>query len=150
MRVPGEGQSGNAQRDACNEEKTSHRQDRTAEARARAESSKRPWQHAAEKHCDEYHGVEHAGDISKAALGQRVINRTAIRRLVNHSAEGTRYFIRVRANVTLVQSAQPQFSDGARENQNQSSDGERRHESHRTSVPFACLVGPQFTRRIQK
>jgi hypothetical protein len=28
----------------------------------------------------------------------------------------------------LVQSAQPQFSDGARENQNQGNDGERRHE----------------------
>ena len=48
--------------------------------KARAESSKRPWQHAAEKHCDEHHGIKHVGDISKAALGQRVINRTAIRR----------------------------------------------------------------------
>jgi hypothetical protein len=30
--------------------------------------------------------------------------------------------------VTLVQSAQPQFSDHASENQNQSNDGERLHE----------------------
>ena len=64
--------------------------------------SNRPRQHAAEKHRDEQHGIEHVDDISKAALRQRVINRTTIRRLVNESAKCRRHFIRVRAHVTLV------------------------------------------------
>src|SRR4029453_12241135 len=126
LRVPGERQPRNAQRDACDEKETSHRPDRGAEARS--EPSKCPWQHAAEQHYDDQHSIEHAGDISKAALGQRVGNRTAICRLINDSAKCSRHVIHVRAHVTLVQSAQPQFSNGARENQNQGNDGEGRHE----------------------
>src|SRR5207249_7147561 len=128
LRVPGERQCKHAQRDAYKEEETSHRPDRSAEARG--EPSKRPWQHAAKKKCDEHHDIEYAGDVCKATLGQGVINRTAIRRLINDSVKYRRQFIRVRAHVTLVQSAQPQFSNCARENQNQGNDGERLHKSH--------------------
>ena len=126
LSVPGEGQFEDAQCDASNEQETSHRQDRSAEARV--ESYKRPWQRAAEKQCDEHQDIEYARDISKAALGQRVVNRTVIRRVVNDSAKWTRHLIPVRAHVPLIEPAQPQFSARARKNQNQSNDGERRHE----------------------
>ena len=59
---------------------------------------------------DEEHGIKHCDDFSKAALGQSIIDRTAIRRLVNHFAKCRRHFVRMCTHVTLVQPAQPQFS----------------------------------------
>src|SRR4029453_961711 len=72
---------------------------------------------------------EHVDDVSKAALSHCVINRTAIHRCVDDSTKYRRHFIRALAHVTLVQSAQPQFSDDPRENQNQSNDGGQLHET---------------------
>src|SRR6266702_3141085 len=112
--VPGERQCEDAQRDARNQEETGHCPDRRAEVRR--EFSKCPWQHAAEKHCDEQQEIERTRDFAEAALGEGVINRTTIGRFVNDFAKCRRHFIRIRAHVTLVQPAQTQFSDGARQN----------------------------------
>src|SRR4029077_6582320 len=98
LRVPGERQSRYAQRNPCDEEKVGHRQGRSTET----EFSKRPWQQAAKQHCDQHHGIKYVNDVSKAAPGQRVINRPAIRRFVHDSSKYWRHFIPVCADVALI------------------------------------------------
>src|SRR5262245_20561244 len=72
-------------------------------------------------------GIKQGDHISKSVLCKRVIRRTTIRGHVNYSAKRGRLFVRVRTHVTLIQSTQPQFSERAREDQNQSDDGKRWH-----------------------